>query len=393
MTASILQSDVQAYINQNLTTDPTSLVLKGVPFTKVTTVEVVEQIEAKNRCEKKLPTWFQESNIYYPNKLNIEQTSSEVTASYKSGLIAGNSLIDITGGFGVDTYYFAKSFKDVVHCELNADLSKIVKHNYQALKVNNIKTFAEDGLAHLKNASQTFDWIYVDPSRRHDSKGKVFFLRDCLPNIPEHLDVLWSHSKNVMLKVSPLLDITSGLNELEYVKAIHVVAVNNEVKELLWILEYGFSGQTTIKTINLKKTKAEAFNFFHENESLVEPSYQQPLSYLYEPNSAIMKSGGFNSLLEKFKVKKLHKHSHLYTSDELVDFPGRRFKISKVIPYNKKEIKRLSISKANITIRNFPDTVKNIRKSLKIKDGGALYLFFTTTFNDEKVVLICKKVI
>lgn len=392
MNPAILQSEVQDYINQNLKTDPTTLILKGVPFHKVRATEVVEQIEAKGRCKKKLPTWFQQSNIYYPNKLNIEQTSSELTAEYKSHLISGKTLIDLTGGFGVDAYYFGKIFQQVTHCELDADLSGIVKHNFETLKANNINMIAEDGLSYLKSSSKDYDWIYVDPSRRHDSKGKVFFLKDCLPNIPEHLELLWSHSKNVLIKTSPLLDITIGLNELEYVKTIHIVAVNNEVKELLWILEHGFSGNIKIKTINLKNNGNEHFDFFMEDETQVETVYSEPLSYLYEPNSAIMKSGGFNSVIEAFRVKKLHKHSHLYTCETLIEFPGRAFIILKSIPYNKKQIKALSIQNANITTRNFPDTVQNIRKSFKIKDGGNDYLFFTTDVRNEKIVLVCAKV-
>ena len=391
MHVDILNPDVQDYINQNLKTDPTTLILKGVPFDNLSVTEVVEQIEAKSRCEKKLPTWFQQPNIYYPNKLNIEQTSSELTADYKSRLIAGKTLIDLTGGFGVDAYYFAKTFENVTHCELNEKLSKIVNHNFDALKVNNIETLAVDGLDYLKNSSKAYDWIYVDPSRRHDSKGKVFFLKDCLPNIPEHLELLWSRSKKILIKTSPLLDISSGTKELEYVKSIHIVAVNNEVKELLWILKHGFSGQITIKTTNLKNSISEHFDFFIEEEPQVKDSYSEPLTYLYEPNAAIMKSGGFNSLTSAFKVKKLHKHSHLYTSDALIDFPGRAFKIIKSIPYNKKQIKKLSIEKANITTRNFPDTVQNLRQTLKIKDGGEHYLFFTTNVKNEKIVLVCTK--
>ncbi|HUH27444.1 THUMP-like domain-containing protein [Gelidibacter sp.] len=391
MNSAILDPDVQNYINQNLKTDPTVLILKGVTFPEVSAAEVVEQIESKSRCEKKLPSWFQQSNIYYPNKLNIEQTSSELTANYKSRLISGNTLIDLTGGFGVDAYYFGKVFKHVTHCELNADLSKMVTHNFDMFNVNNITTISEDGISFLQNTEKNYDWIYVDPSRRHDSKGKVFFLKDCLPNIPEQLDILWSRSKNILIKTSPLLDISIGLNELVNVKTIHIIAVNNEVKELLWVLEHGFTGKVKITTVNLKKGGDEQFEFLHEDEAEVEIIHSEPLIYLYEPNSAIMKSGGFNSLTESFGVTKLHKHSHLYTSEKLIAFPGRTFKIEKVVPYNKKQIKKLNIKKANVTTRNFPDTVQNIRNAFKIKDGGDDYLFFTTDIDNEKIVLICKK--
>jgi len=392
MNFAILSPSVQDFINQNLKTDITALVLRGIPFTEVSAHEVVEQIEAKIKSEKKLPTWFKQSNIYYPNKLNIEQTSSELTANHKSKLISGKTLIDLTGGFGVDAYFFSKQFGQVTHCELNQDLSEIADWNFKKLGQNNIKTVSNDGLFYLQNSSETYDWIYVDPSRRHESKGKVFFLTDCLPNIPENLDELWKYSKNIMIKTSPLLDITVGLKELSYVKTIHVIAVNNEVKELLWILEHGYSGKTDIKTTNLNKKAAEHFDFILENESHVETVYSEPLTYLFEPNSAILKSGGFNSLTVEFNVQKLHKHSHLYTSNTLIQFPGRTFKVEKLIPYNKHRIKNLNIEKANITTRNFPQSVQNLRKSLKIKDGGETYLFFTTDRNHEKIMLICTKV-
>ncbi|TXE05993.1 class I SAM-dependent methyltransferase [Gelidibacter salicanalis] len=393
MNVAILTPEVQDFINGHLKTDATTLILKGVPFNEVTVQEVVEQIEAKSKSEKKLPTWFQQPNIYFPNKLNIEQTSSEVTAHYKSKLINGKTLIDLTGGFGVDAFYFAKHFKKVTHCEWNSDLSTIVRHNYEQLEVSNITCICDDGLSYLQSSQTTFDWIYVDPSRRHDSKGKVFFLNDCVPNIPEHLVKLWSHSKNIMIKTSPLLDLTVGLSELKFVKKIHVVAVNNEVKELLWILEYGFTGEIEIKTINIKSQLVEHFDFFMNQEPAAEDHFNKPLDFLYEPNAAILKSGGFNILTSVLSVSKLHKHSHLYTSEHLLNFPGRAFEILKVIPYNKKQVKGLKIAKANITTRNFPETVQNIRNNFKIKDGGDQYLFFTTNMNNEKIVIIANKVL
>ena len=389
---SILHTEIQEFIDANLKTDVTSILLKGTAFPLVETSTIIEQIEAKTRCEKKLPTWFNSKNIYFPNKLNIEQTSSEKTAKHKADLITGKSIIDLTGGFGVDCFYFSKQFKAVTHCEINPKLSEIVNHNYKQLGVENIKTLAVDGMAYLSETNAIYDWIYIDPSRRHDSKGKVFFLNDCLPNVPQYLDVLFSRAKNIMIKTAPLLDLSVGISELKQVKTIQIVALNNEVKELLWILEAGFSGQTTIETINLKKDKNETFNFVLDEEKTIESNYSKPLTYLYEPNSAILKSGAFNSIALHFNIFKLHKHSHLYTSDVLIDFPGRVFKIEKTLQYNKKEIKKLRLSKANITTRNFPETVQNIRKKFNIKDGGELYLFFTTDLDNNKVVLFSKRV-
>ncbi len=392
MEDSVLHIESQCFINKNLNTDTTSLLLKKQPELLVDIKVLIEQIEAKKRCQKKLPTWFETSNIYYPNKLNIEQTSSEITATYKATIISGNSIIDLTGGFGVDCFYFSKHFKTVIHCEINKELSQMVSHNYKQLEVENIQTIASDGLAYLKESTLKFDWIYIDPSRRHDSKGKVFFLKDCLPNVPEHLAVLFEHTNNILIKTSPLLDLSVGLNELKHVKAIHVVAINNEVKELLWILEKEMhSEDIQIETINIKNKDPERFGFKYQDETHAQSEWSLPLSYLYEPNAAILKSGGFHSISEQLQIKKLHQHSHLYTSNELIDFPGRQFKVEYILPFNKKSFKKANIKKANITTRNFPESVDNIRKKLNIKDGGNIYIFATTNSENEKILIVCSK--
>jgi hypothetical protein len=388
----LLSLEVQEFINSNLNSDITKLLLKGSPFKTMSIKDLVEQIEAKKKCETKLPLWYKTPNIYYPNKLNIEQTSSETSAAYKAQLIKGATLIDLTGGFGIDTYYFSKNFSNVTHCELNTGLSAIVKHNYKQLAATNTKIVNQDGLVFLETSKTPYDWIYVDPSRRHDSKGKVFFLKDCLPNIPEHLKLLFSHTNNIMLKTSPLLDLSVGISELQHVKTIHIVAINNEVKELLWILENNYSDEIIIKTVNIKKDTQEKFEFKLVDEISSQVNFSFPLSYLYEPNSAILKAGAFKSVASNLELFKLHKHSHLYTSNTLVDFPGRRFKILSCVPYSKKLLKKESIEKANITTRNFPDSVESIRKKFGIKEGGHKYVFFTTSLLDKKYVIFTEKI-
>lgn len=393
MNLGLLNTEIQKFITNHLTSDITSLILKGTSYSGVDTLELVEQIESKKRCQKKLPTWFYQEGIYYPNKLNIEQTSSEITAHYKASLINGSTLIDLTGGFGVDSYYFSKQFSSVTHCEINQNLSQIVSHNFNQFGLENIETITMDGLEFLKTTPKKYDWIYADPSRRHDAKGKVFFLKDCTPNIPEELNLLFEHSEQIMLKTSPLLDISAGMEELKHVRSIHVVAVDNDVKELVWILKKGSNAPVTINTINIKSETNEVFNFSYSDESRLEVDYSLPLTYLYEPNSAILKSGGFASVASQLKLFKLHKHSHLYTSEHLIEFPGRRFKLIDALNYNKKALKKLNINKANITTRNFPETVQQIRKTFKIQDGGTKYLFFTTNRLDEKILLVCSKVV
>ncbi|PHS60282.1 MAG: SAM-dependent methyltransferase [Flavobacterium sp.] len=384
----ILTSEIQEFIT-NYNKDISKLAFAGSPFEKVTVQELIQQIESRNKIEKKLPTWFQTKNIFYPPKLNLEQTSSEITAKYKASIINGNTIADVTGGFGIDSYYFSEKFKNVQHFEINNYLSEIATYNFSVLQKKNIQCFKEDGLQQVQK--NQYDVIYIDPSRRNDLKGKVFLLKDCLPNVPGHLDSVLFHCKQLLIKTSPMLDISLGLNELKYISEIHIVAVNNEVKELLWLAEKGFKNTPKIKTRNFNKTTIEKFDFNLGDESHTE--YSEPLKYIYEPNASILKSGAFNLVSERYNVQKLHKNTHLFTSDELVDFPGRRFIINTTIPYSKKEIKIfLNMKKANITIRNFPESVSNIRKKLKISDGGDDYLFFTTTGTNIKIILVCSKV-
>jgi protein-L-isoaspartate O-methyltransferase len=387
----ILDTGTQKFINENMNTDIVSVLLKKTAFGGVAIKELVQQIEAKKKCYTKLPTWFRTTGIYYPDKLNIEQTSSEITAQYKADLVNGKSLIDLTGGYGVDGYFFSKIIGQIIHCEINIKLSEIASYNYEVLGVKNIQCIPENGIEFLATTSQKFDWVYVDPSRRNDAKGKVFMLSDCLPDVPKNLSLLLDKAPNVLIKTSPLLDFTIGLNELQHLKEIHVVAVKNEVKELLWILEKDYRGERGIKTININLNNDEKFEFEWGNEKRNISQFGPPQTYLYEPNAAILKSGAFKTIGNSYRLKKLHAHSHLYTSENLVVFPGRCFIIEKTIPYNKKALQHLGIKKANISTRNFPESVANIRKKHKIKDGGDIFLFFTTNHDGNLCVLQCSK--
>lgn len=392
MNTAILNTNVQQFITEHLKTDITKLILKGSPFSDVSIQELANQIVAKQKAEHKLASWFRTQQIYYPSKINIEQTSSEHTANYKSNLVNGASIIDITGGFGIDCFYFSKQFEAVTHCEINAELSTIVAHNFKQLKINNITTFSGDAFDFLRSTKEKFDCIYIDPSRRDAVKGKVFLLQDCIPNVPENIDFLFSKTNQILIKTSPILDITSAINELKFVKEVHVIAIHNEVKELLFLLDKEHSKSIEIKTVNIGKEETKNFHFTYKEDLYSE--YSEPLSYLYEPNSAILKSGGFHQITNQLNVSKLQQHSHLYTADILLDFPGRTFKIEQVLSYDKKKLKKLlPENKANITIRNFPKTVAQIRKETKIKEGGTIFIFFTTNFKNELTVVICRKII
>ncbi|MRH99131.1 class I SAM-dependent methyltransferase [Kriegella sp. EG-1] len=388
----ILNTDIQSFINENLDSDVVSILLKKQLFKDVTQQELCQQIESKKKCKKKLPTWFSTEAIYYPKKLNVEQSSSEATASYKSQLIKGKSLVDLTGGLGVDSYFFAKTFNEVYCCEIDTELAQIASYNHKVLGATNIQSIQKDGIKFLFNSTKKYDCIYIDPSRRNDVKGKVFRFEDCGPNVVKHLDFLFERTETILIKTSPLHDLSLGIKELKNVLEIHIVAVNNEVKELLWLLKKNYTKTTLIKTINLRKKDNQTFTFNHNDESISTLNLSLPLNYLYEPNAAILKAGAFKLVSRKFNLNKLHEHSHLYTSQHLKEFPGRRFLITNNLSYSKATLKSLNIPKANISIRNFPESVAQIRKKHKIKDGGNNYLFFTRSMNNELIVLKCERI-
>lgn len=392
MNTALLNPEIQDYINKNIAQNIAALALQKNPFPDVNWMDILNQIEAKTKAKEKLPTWFAQKNIIYPSKVSVEQTSSEKTAHYKASLIKGESLIDLTGGFGVDDFYFSKTINQIAHCEMNVDLSTIVQHNYTQLNVSNIKTYVGDSMRTLQQLNQKWDWIYIDPSRRSDVKGKVFMLKDCLPNVPENLNNYFKYSKNILIKTAPLLDLTAGLAELNFVKTIHIIAVENEVKELLWEIEQNYIKEPRIKTVNLRQNQIDTFEYAWNQETSF-LSLSEPLRYLYEPNGAIMKSGGFDAVAQQYQLQKLHKHSHLYTSNELLNFPGRVFEIQNKFEYSKPNMKKyLENQKINITTRNFPETVADIRKKWRIKEGGLGYCFFSTDLNNRKIVLICTKI-
>ncbi|MDR0228515.1 MAG: class I SAM-dependent methyltransferase [Flavobacteriaceae bacterium] len=386
----LLAQDIQQYIQENLQTPISTLAFKKSPFEGVEISELLTQIESKQKAKDKLPTWYAASPILFPKKLSIEQTSSEECAQYKASLLKGERLIDLTGGFGIDCFYFSKQVKEVLHCEMQEELSQVVAHNFKVLEANNINCHCGDSLVYLTEHATSWDYIYVDPHRRNQAKEKVFFLSDCLPNVPAHLDLLFERTKTILIKTSPLLDIQAGINELRNVKEIHIVALNNEVKELLWILEKDYTSDVALIAINL--TKGDTQRFVSTLNTVSHSVYAEPQRYLYEPNSAILKSGKFDEVSVQYNLNKLHPHSQLYSNDTLIDFPGRSFEIKEVLPFNKQTAKSLLTNlKANITVRNFPMKVEEIRKKWKVKEGGDLYLFFTTNHKNEKIIIVCHK--
>ncbi len=352
---------------------------------------ILSQINGIQKAKNKLPEFYNTPNIIYPSKLSMEQCSSERTGIYKSQLIEGNSLIDLTGGFGVDSFYFSKNFTQITYVEKNVELVETVKNNFGLLKVKNVNilnTTAED---FINSAKEKVDVIYIDPSRRNENQ-RVFKLNECTPNTIELAPQLFKIADKILIKTAPLLDIKLTLKDLKCVTNVWVVSVNNDCKEVLYLLEKDKVVEPKINTINLTNSNQEFyFDYKTESNSLVE--YSPPKNYLYEPNSSIMKAGAFNSICNHFSMKKLAKNTHLYTSENLIEnFPGRTFKIETVINYSLKDFKKLGIKKANVSCRNFKDSVEQVQQKLKLKDGGGIYLFATTDSNNKPILIISVKI-
>jgi 16S rRNA G966 N2-methylase RsmD len=373
----ILRQDVQEFIDAHLNDDIPSLALGGPYFDGVNTKIILEQIVSKKKCQKKLPTWFNATSILYPPKLHIEQTSSETTASFKSNLVKGRTLLDLAGGLGVDAFYFAQVFDQVIHYEINAELSAMAKHNFERLNCPNITCLAADGLEYLHTLDVKADVIYLDPGRRSNTEKRVFRLEDCTPNLLDHMDLLFEKGRQVLVKTAPLLDISLGMKQLRFVSSVHVVSVNNEVKELVWLLDPDKSNCPKIYAVNL----SESGNWQQVVDwplTQASPAISDIQDFLYEPLAGVLKAGIHDHLALELGLDKLNPQSHLYTSSQLISFPGQSFKIVQVAAYNKKGFESLKISQANFKVRNAPDSTDALRKKFKFKDGGDFYLFFTT---------------
>ena len=351
---------------------------------------VVNQAIFNQTLAHKIPEW-QNKNLLAPAKISLEQCSSQITAEYKAQKIVGELGIDLTGGLGVDSYFFSKKFKQFVHNEINQSLSKLVAVNFEKLDIQNVK-FKNQKAEEFEFSSQA-DFIYLDPARRDSANRKMVSLKDCHPNLLEIKDKLLQNAEMVMVKYSPMLDIKDTIALLQHVKEVIILAEKNEVKELVFVLTNQLCEDPTISCVNLGSLQSE-FSFKYADENTIHLQFKEPRAYLYEPNASIMKAGGFKSIAANFGIDKIAANSHLYSSETLkIDFPGRIFEIENVIDYDKKLLNKIIITKkANVSTRNFPFSPDEIKKQLGLKDGGDKYLFFTENHNKKKIVLICTKI-
>jgi len=393
-----ISPETQLFIRKHQVDDVRALALQAKKYPNVDMPTAITQIAGRQVAAEKIPSWGEAEEIWYPKHLSLEQCSSEITARYKASLLQGESLTDLTAGFGIDCSFLASGFQSVTYVERQKELCEIAAHNFPILNLNHITVRNEDGVAYL-TAMSPVDCIFLDPARRNEHGGKTIAISDCEPDVSELETLLLSKANRIMVKLSPMLDLSLALKELGHTQEVHIISVNNECKELLLLLGQNLPEEVPIHCVNLSTKgtqEVQHFVFTREQEQHNECTYTDTLgNYLYEPNTSLLKAGAFRSIAATYPVKKLHPNSHLYTSDTLIgDFPGRTFRIVSHCGFKKKEIKEslADLKKANITVRNFPATVVELRKRLKLTEGGDTFLFASTLNNNQKTLIRSTKI-
>ena len=398
----------QQFIHTHLTDDVRTLMLRSNP-SGVDIKKLAAQIAARQKAKEKLPTWYDNDELIFPPALSVEQASSERTAHYKATLVQGELLLDLTGGMGVDSWAFAQQVERVVYVEHQAELANLAAYNLPLLGRKNVDVQTGNGLSLLKNhalndpelipSTKLADWIYLDPHRRDAQGGKVVRLADCEPDVsqPGTVSALLNTAKKILIKVSPLLDLDSTVRQLsDLVESVHIVAVLGEVKEILLILsnQLVVKDEVQLNAVNLLPDRIVNLRFLWHEEREANVAFSDPHRYIYEPNASVLKSGAFRLIAARFGLTKLAPNSHLYTSNELEPyFPGRTFSLREVIKPDAKALKIVVPGlKANLTVRNFPQTVAELRKKLSLREGGSVYILATTLLNGGKRLLITEKV-
>ena len=395
----LLQQDVQQFIHGNIHNNVRDLALKKSPDASWPYSLILDQIKVRQKAKTKSEDLYETDGFIFPANEIYEQASSSACAAYKSSLVSGDSFIDLTGGCGVDGFAFARSFKSGVLVECDKDAAVLLEHNSHVMSQNYKDVFTlqilNQNSMDVVQDIENIDFIYIDPARRTSSRKGVYDLNACSPDIISILDVLKMKAKRVMIKTSPVLDIEKTVHDLRYVVQIHVVQWQNECKEVLYILDFeqnlyrAEAAEIISVAIDNQGFVQQKFEFILGQEKGLDVEYGMPEKYIYEPGPAFQKSGGFKSLAIGHGMKKLHAHTHLYTSDyEVMDFPGKCYELIEILPV---QAKLLQIKQADLAIRNFPGTVENLRKKLRIKDGGKHRIFATTLADGQKRLLVCRK--
>ncbi len=406
----MMNEATREFVRQHREDDVRQLALRGVKDPEVDLAFALQQIDGHRRALEKLPSWATVEGIVWPPHLSMEQCSSEQTARYKAEVVgSGGSFVDLTAGFGVDAAFIAQGFQKAVCVELQPELCAISSENFQLLGLHQIEVVNGNGVDYLHTMPPA-DLIFIDPARRDEHGGRTYGIADCTPNVLEIIDELLEKAQRVMIKLSPMLDWRKAVEDIgrQHVSAVHIVSVNNECKEL--IIEVMLSRkETKVVCVNLLSDGSrECFEFDADAPSPKEPSYpscvpslasdqrSSALSHLlYVPNASVMKAGCFDWVASRYGVVQADRNSHLFLSDREVDgFPGRGFIVEKVSSMNKRDLKEslAGVTHANIAVRNFPLSVADLRKRLKLQDGGDTYIFATTLENLGHRLLICRKI-
>ena len=427
-----MNEQTRDFIRENADKDIRLLALSAKKNPDVDLSFALDQIAGRQTARQKLPSWAATDDIVYPPHLSMEQCSSEQTARYKMKLSPPSphpsskpshpsSLIDLTGGFGVDFSFMSRGFERAVYVERQENLCDIARHNFALLGMNNAEVVCGDGVDYLKLLDRV-SVIYLDPARRNEHGGKTYAISDCTPDVIELKDLLIQKADRVIVKLSPMLDWHKAISDLgDAVAEVHIVSVDNECKELLLVMQSPEAEDVSRKAVKVVCVNNEEEFVFrsvgvkelgfrseelgvreadnelsikHYELSIANGSSSTESPFLYEPNASIMKAGCFSAIEQTFGVKQLERNSHLFVSESFVeDFPGRKFRIRTVTKMNKKDIKKAlsGIDKANISVRNFPISVAELRKRLKIKEGGSDYIFATTLIDKSHVLLLCSR--
>ena len=382
------------FIREHADADVRQLALQAKKNPEVDLTYALEQIAGRQKAKMKLPSWAKIDGMVYPPHISMEQCSSELTAKYKAEIVpCGNYFVDLTGGFGVDFSFIAKTFKHAVYVERQEHLCAITSENFRLLGLDNAEVVNADGIEYLHQMDHA-DLVFIDPARRDDHGGRTYGIADCTPNVLEVMDELMLKTNMLLLKLSPMLDWRKAVRDLGGASEVHIVSVDNECKELLIMVKHGVQ-PIKVVCVNLFSNEEREVFEFDDTESTPLRQNISSKTYLFEPNTSIMKAGCFDEIQARFPVAQLDNNSHLFVSDhEIPDFPGRRFKIEIVTSMNKRELKEAlaGIDRANIAVRNFPVSVAELRKKLKLKDGGDVFIFATTVAKEGHQLFICRKI-
>ena len=388
------------FIRQHQNEDVRKLAFLGSKYPEVNLPFALDQIRGRQMARTKLPRWAATDGIVYPPHLSMEQCSSEQTALYKADLAArwmesqnrkNPEFADLTGGFGVDfSYIAARLGVKSMYVERQAHLCEVARENFELLGLKNATVENADGVETL-HSLDNLRLLFIDPARRDDAGNKVVSLKDCTPDVIQLQEEMLQKADFVIIKLSPMLDWHRAVSELSHVREVHIVSVGNECKELLLVLSSRVQVPLRVFCVN----DGQRMEYDATELPTVAIADAETLGdWLYEPNASLMKAGCFGTVSVRYGVEMLAKNSHLFVSRQTVDdFPGRAFRILSVCSLNKKDLKRhlAGITQANIATRNFPLSVAELRKRLKLRDGGDTYIFATTLANERHVLIIAEK--